>query len=62
MKDGGKVFFKVWPNNGSGVPSYIGEEGWQSNRRLASYLDNIKEVFTYQVTLDEEHHLIWAVK
>jgi hypothetical protein len=62
VKKGGKVFFKVWPNNGTGKPSHLVKEGWQSNRRLASYLDDIKNVFGSRVTLDSENQIIWAVK
>lgn len=62
VKEGGKVFFKVWPNNGSGIPSNLPEEGWQSNRRLASYLEIINKVFGKNVILDTENQLIYAVK
>lgn len=62
VKEGGKVFFKVWPNNGTGIPTHLEAEGWQSNRRLASYMQEIMDVFGRQVALDEDNQLIWAVK
>lgn len=63
VKEGGKVFFKVWPNNGSGVPSNVPEEGWQSNRRLENYVEDITNIFgSKNVKLDRENQLIVAVK
>lgn len=62
VKEGGKVYFKVWPNNGSGEPSHHAGQGWQSNRRLFTYLGDIEKVFGSQVTLDERNQLIRAIK
>jgi hypothetical protein len=44
LQPGGKVHVTAYEGNGSGVPA-ASSKGWQENRRLGSYLDEVKQVF-----------------
>lgn len=62
VKECGKVFFKVWPGNGSGIPQ-IGEGNYQSNKHLKSYFNEIVAVFGLDnVKLDLRNQIIIATK
>ncbi|CDR33417.1 hypothetical protein [Criblamydia sequanensis] len=62
VKECGKVFFKVWPGDGSGIEK-VNANCFQSNRTLETYLDEIKKVFgSKNVKFDSERKIIIAVK
>lgn len=62
IKDCGKVFFKVWPGDGTGVPHY-GKESFQSNKGLTAYIEEIAAVFGKKnVRVDKENNVIVCVK
>lgn len=62
IKECGKVFFKVWPWDGTGVEK-IKEDSFQSNRNLESYLKEIESVFgTENVKIDKTNEIIIAIK
>ncbi|MDP1608946.1 MAG: hypothetical protein Q8L98_06510 [Chlamydiales bacterium] len=58
LKTGGLAIFKVWP----GDMTEIGKEtssGYQSNRDIHTYVDEIRDVFGLQnVTFDPEHKIV----
>lgn len=45
VKPGGKVYFSVYEGNGSGTGSKTATGSWQENRRLPTYLSEIRAVF-----------------
>lgn len=62
IKECGKVFFKVWPGDGSAIGK-VSANSFQSNRTLESYLEEIKDVFgSKNVRLDVENKIIVAIK
>lgn len=62
VKPCGKVFFKVWPGNGTGIP-HLGKENFQSNKDLDAYVDEIFSVFGRKnVRVDNENKIIVCVK
>jgi hypothetical protein len=44
LKVGGKVFFKIWPGNHSGIGGATAS-GYQNNREPETYLEEIKSIF-----------------
>lgn len=62
VKETGKVFFKVWPGNGTGIPE-TRVDSFQSNRDIETYIDEIRSVFgKSHVKLDQLNKIIIAVK
>ncbi len=62
VKECGKVFFKVWPGDGSGIGK-TQEDSFQSNRNLESYIKEIASVFgSKNVRIDRTNEIIIAVK
>lgn len=62
VKECGKVFFKVWPGDGTGIEK-VKENSFQSNKTLESYLDEIKDVFgSKNVRLDLDNKIIIGIK
>jgi hypothetical protein len=62
IRECGKVFFKVWPGNGSGIGQVKGGY-FQSNRNLDSYLKEIESIFgSDNVKMDKENKIVVAVK
>lgn len=62
LKPGGKGYFKVWAGNASGKgESILG--GYQSNRAVQSYLQDVRQVFgETQVLYDEDLQALVAIK
>ena len=61
VKPGGKVVFKVWPGDHSGVGK-ITASGYQNNRCLKTYLNEITAVFGKQnIFIDQEEELVICI-
>jgi hypothetical protein len=45
LKAGGQVYVSVYQGNETGIPA-VSSKGWQENRKLASYLGEVKRIFT----------------
>lgn len=62
IKECGSVFFKVWPGNGTGI-SEAKEGGYQNNRPLETYMNEIEDVFGKKnVFIDIDNQLIRTKK
>lgn len=62
LKASGKAVFKVWPGDGSGVGKQTAS-GYQSNRDIHTYVDEIRSVFGSQnVTIDSDNKIVVGVK
>lgn len=57
----GKSFFIVWPGNGSGEGQEI-DDGYQSNKGIESYVDEISEVFREKITVFNDENMAIATK
>ena len=61
LKVGGKAFFKVWPGDSS-ERAQATKNGYQNNRHLETYLEELKTVFgTESVIFDEKLQLVCAI-
>lgn len=62
LKANGLAFFKVWAGNKSQIPTEV-EGGYQSNKDIEGYIDEVKEAFgAGNVYLDSENKIIKAIK
>jgi len=61
VKECGKVFFKVWPGNGTGMPEKK-KGSFQSNKNMEAYVKEIENVFGRNVSVDHQNKLIKCVK
>lgn len=61
LKTGGKAIFKVWPGDGTGIGKQTAS-GYQSNRDIDTYVDEIRDVFgSRNVTFDPENKIVIGV-
>lgn len=62
VKECGKVFFKVWPGNGTGI-SQTKEDSFQSNKDLKDYFQEIASVFgRNNISMDNGNKIIKCIK
>lgn len=45
LSDNGAMYITIYEGNCSGIPSYIGEDQFQANRRTQSYYLDLKSIF-----------------
>ena len=61
LKTGGKAIFKVWPGDGTGIGRQT-VSGYQSNRDIHTYVDEIRYVFGSQnVIFDSDNKILIGI-
>lgn len=61
LKTGGKAIFKVWPGDGTGIGRQTAS-GYQSNRDIHTYVDEIRNIFGSQnVTFDSDNQIVIGI-
>ncbi len=61
LKTGGKAVFKVWPGDGTGIGGQSAS-GYQSNRGIDTYVDEIRAIFGLQnVTFDSINKIVIGI-
>jgi hypothetical protein len=61
LKTGGHAVFKVWQGDGTGIGRQT-TSGYQSNRNISTYVDEIRNVFgSHNVTFDSEKQIVIGI-